>query len=162
MKNLMKKIEDALSAVSFAEAGEHEKAREIIKSHKTVLLAISDTMFDKNAFRYALNTSQRVNASLEILYMTEAGQERRGLKDFLEEVRKEGFKFSIVMGKGCVKKAILDYTDKRNDILFVVVGASLELNIGCEVHERSFTKEWKNLRCPLVVVSKNDMPPLTA
>lgn len=158
MKRLVKHIEEAMSAVAFAESGEHETAREILKGQKTVLLAISDTMFDKNAFKYALNTSQRVNASLEILYMTESGQERRGLKDFLAEVKKEGFKFSLVMGSGCVKKAILDYTDRRSDILFVVVGASLELNIGCEVHERSFSKEWKNLKCPLVVVSKNTMP----
>jgi len=158
MKRLMKKLEDAMSAVAFAEVGEHETAREILKDHKTVLLAISDGAFDRNALKYALNISERIKANLEILYVSDSERDRNGLNNFLLEVKKVGFRFSLVMKKGCVKKAILDYTDKRNEILFVVVGAALELNIGCEVSEKVFSKAWKKLKCPLVVVSKNEMP----
>jgi len=158
MKKLMKKIEDAMSAVAFAEAGEHETAREILKGQKTVLLAISDRMFDRNALKYALNVSRRIDASLEILYVTPFEKERTGLKKFLAEVEKEGFKFSLVMKKGCMKRAILDYTDKRCEILFVIVGSAPELDIECETGEKMLSMAWKKLKCPLVVVSKNEMP----
>lgn len=158
MKKLMNKIEDTMSAVAFAEAGEHEVAREMLKGQKTVLLAISDRAFDSNALTYALNISERIKANLEILYVSDSDRDRQGLNNFLSEVKKVGFRFSLVMKKGCVKKAILEYTDKRSEILFVVVGAALELNIGCEVSEKVFSKAWKKLKCPLVVVSKNEAP----
>jgi K+-sensing histidine kinase KdpD len=158
MKKLMKNIEDTMSAVAFAEAGEHEAAREMLKGQKTVLLAISDRAFDSNALTYALNISERIKANLEILYVSDSDRDRKGLNNFLSEVNKVGFRFSLVMKKGCVKKAIFEYTDKRSEILFVVVGAALELNIGCEVSEKVFSKAWKRLKCPLVVVSKNEAP----
>jgi len=158
MKKLAKQIEDAMSAVAFAESGEHKTAREILKRQKTVLLAISDRIFDRNAFTYALNVSKRVNAALEILYVTPFERERRGLKNFLSEVEKEGFRFSLVMKKGCFKRVILDYTDNRNEILFVIVGSALELDFECTEKEGFLSKAWKKLKCPLVVVSKNTMP----
>lgn len=158
MKKLVKQIEDTMSAVAFAESGEYETAREILKGKKAVLLAISDRFFDRNAFTYALNVSKRVNAVLEILYVTPFNRERRGLKSFLSEVKKEGFKFSLVMKKGCVKRAILDYTDKRNEILFVIVGSALELDFECTEKEGFLSKAWKKLKCPLVLVKKNQMP----
>ncbi|MBI5739577.1 MAG: universal stress protein [Nitrospirae bacterium] len=125
------------------------------KNHKTVLLAVSDGAFDRSALRYALSISERMRASLEILYVSASEKDRKGLKVFLSEVERVGFRFSLVMKHGCVKKAILDYTDKRSEILFVIVGAERELNIGCDARENSFENAWKNMKCPLVVVSKN-------
>lgn len=154
----MREIDDTTSSITFAGTEEREKARDILKGHKTVLLAISDRMFNRHAFKYAMNISRRIEASLEILYITEPDRERRGFKDFLSEVEEIGFRFSLVMKNGCVKKAILDYTNRRSEILFVIIGAELELNIGCEVTEKVFSKGWKKLKCPLVVVSKNEAP----
>lgn len=158
MKKFIRKIEDAMSAVAFAEAGEHEKAREILKGQKTVLLAISDRLFDRDALKYALNVSQRINAHLEILYVTPFEKERTGLKNFLLEVKKEGFRFSLVMKKGCMKKAILDYTEKRSEILFVIVGSKLELDIECKKDDGTLSDAWEKLKCPLVLVSRAAMP----
>lgn len=123
-----------------------------------MLLAISDRMFDRNTLKYALNVSERTDANLEILYVTPFEKERSGLKSFLSEVEKEGFRFSLVMKTGCMKQAILDYTDKRNEILFVIVGSKLELDIECKTSEKSLSDAWKRLKCPLVVVSKGEMP----
>ncbi|MDO9289053.1 MAG: hypothetical protein Q7T83_09700 [Thermodesulfovibrionales bacterium] len=151
-------FEKLMSAITFAEEGEHEKAKEILKGRKTVLLALSDKMFDRNAFKYALNVSKRIEASLEIIYVTEHEKENR-LKDFMSEVEKVGFTFSLVVKKGCMKKAILGYTAKRNDIQFVVVGSETELEIGCE-DEKALPDLWKGLKCPLVIVSKGEAPPI--
>src|SRR4030065_1601754 len=158
MKKFIRKIEDAMSAVAFAEAGEHEKAREILKGQKTVLLAISDRLFDRDAFKYALNVSQRIEAHLEILYVIPFEKERARLKNFLSEVEKEGFRFSLVMKKGCMKKAILDYTEKRSEILFVIVGSALELDIECRGTEKTLSDAWEKLKCPLRVVSRAATP----
>jgi len=158
MKWFDKKFEDAMAAAAFAEAGEHEKAREILKSRKTVLLAISDRMFNRDVLKYALNISERIDASLEILYVTESEKEKIGLKDFISEVKKEGFRFSLVMKKGCVKRAILDYTEQRRDVVFVVIGSTPELYIECKTDENALSDVWKRLKCPLVVVSKNEVP----
>lgn len=154
----MKKIEDIMSAITFAEAGEHEKAKEFLRSRKTVLLAISDTLFDKNALKYAMNITKRIGGNLEILYVTEDENEKAGLKDFISQVKEVGFNFSIVVKMGCMKKAILDYTDKRNEIQFVIVGSTPELDAGCRTGERTFSDAWKKMKCPLVLVSRNEVP----
>lgn len=154
----MNKFEDIMLAIAFAEEGEHEKAKEFLKSKRTVLLAISDRMFDRNALKYALNISKRIEASLEILYVTNSEKEKKGLKDFLSEVKEVGFRFSLVMKNGCVKKAILDYTEKRREVLFVIVGSTPELEMECTMGEKILTEAWKKLKCPLVVVSKGEMP----
>ena len=44
MKELMKKFEDAMTAATFAEAGETETAREILKEEKRVLLGLREVL----------------------------------------------------------------------------------------------------------------------
>jgi K+-sensing histidine kinase KdpD len=157
-KGLMTDFEDIMSAITFSEAGEHETAKAFLKQKKTVLLAISDRMFDRNALRYALGISERIDAHLEILYVTASPKERISVQEFLSEVERVGFRFSLVMKTGCVKKAILEYTEKRREIQFVVIGSEPELDNECKTSARPLSDLWKKMKCPLVVVSKNQMP----
>ncbi len=151
-------FENMMSAITFAESGEHETAREFLKGGKTVLLALSDRMFDKHALKYAMSISERVGASLEILYVKEIEKRNEGLKGFVSEVKKVGFSFSVVVKSGCMKRAILDYTEKRKEIVFVVIGSTPELDVGCGAAEKELPDVWKKLKCPLVVVSKAQEP----
>ncbi len=158
MKSLRKELEDIFASVAFAEAGEHETAKEILKGKKTILLAVSDMVFDKSVLKYALNISKRIEAGMDILYLTKSEAKNKDLKEFVSEIEKEGIRCSVVTRDGCMKKAILDYTEKRREILFVIVGSTPELDIECKTGEKALSDAWKKMKCPLVVVSKGEMP----
>jgi K+-sensing histidine kinase KdpD len=157
----MTDFDDIMSAITFSESGEHDSAKAFLKQKKTVLLAISDRMFDRNALRYALGISERIGAHLEILYVTASPKERVSVQEFLSEVEHVGFRFSLVMKTGCVKQAILEYTEKRREIQFVVIGSEPELYNECKSAGRPISEIWKRMKCPLVVVTKNQMPSVT-
>ena len=156
----MNRFDDLMSAVSFAEAGEHEKAREFLKGRDTVLLAVSERVVDRHVLKYALNLSKRIEAGIDILYLTNSDATNPLLEAFMFEARKKGIDCSLVKKEGCMKKAILDYTGKKKEILFVIVGSTPELDIECKTGEKSLSEAWKRLKCPLVVVSKSGMPEL--
>jgi hypothetical protein len=156
----MDRFDDLMSAISFAEAGEHEKARELLKGRDTVLLAVSERVIDRNVLKYALNLSKRIEAGIDILYLTKSGEKNPLLEAFMSEAREKGIDCSLVKKEGCIKKAILDYTEKKKEVLFVIVGSTPELDIECKTGEKSLSEAWKRLKCPLVVVSKGGMPEL--
>jgi len=154
------RFDDLMSAISFAEAGEHEKAKELLKSRDTVLLAVSERMVDGHVMKYALTLSKRIEAGIDILYLTKSDATNPLLEAFMSEARKKDIDCSLVRKEGCMKKAILDYTGKKKEILFVIVGSTPEMDIECKTGEKSLSEAWKRLKCPLVVVSKSGMPEL--
>ena len=154
------RFDDLMSAISFAESGEHEKAREFLRGRNTILLAVSDHFLDDNVLKYALNMCRRIGACIHILYLTKSGSRDAALKDFMSAAGRDGISCRLITTEGCMKKAILGYTSKRREISFVVVGSTPELDIECTSGEKTLTDAWKKLKCPLVVVTKGDMPSL--
>lgn len=154
----MKKFEDLMTAITFAQAGEHETAREMLKGKNTILLAVSEEKIDRNVFKYAINMSKRIKAAIDIIYLKISETKNTVLHEFLSEASKEGIRCNLITEEGCMKKAILDYAEKKKDVLFVIVGSTPELDIECKGGGKSLSDAWKNLKCPLVVVSKGEMP----
>jgi hypothetical protein len=152
MRKLNKKIEDWLSAVSFAEAGEFETAREILKENKRVLLALRSGQISSKTLKYAVNTCKRVGADLDILFISQTDYIDPVLKRFLEELQRNGINHCLMQKKGNMKQEILDYTDSHKEILFVVIESSDSLDADSRGKDKRLFEAWQNLKCPLVVV----------
>jgi hypothetical protein len=151
---MMGKIEDALAAVSFAEEGEFDAAKEIMKEERRVLLAVREGQIDIRTLKYALNTSKRVGADLDILYVSANEVIEPVMARFLSELQEKGTFYRLIRRGGCLKQAIIDYTNSNREIIFVVIESSDTLDVDCAGKDNRLAESWKNLKCPLVVVSE--------
>ena len=156
MSEFRKKIDDLLSAVTFAEAGEFEAARTIMSEGRKVLLALKEGQIDAKTLKYALNTAKRIGAHLDILYVTAAGRSAVNvdslLRHFESELMTEGIRYRMVQKTGCLKQQIIDYTNNEQEILFVVIESPNSLDLDCNKKDKTLSELWQKLKCPLVVV----------
>jgi hypothetical protein len=155
-KKMMKQIEDAMAAVSFAEEGQAEAAETLFKRERRVLLALKEGHMDAKTLKYALNASLRINAHLDVLFVAAEGRTPRTdplLEGFAQELQTAGVPYRVIQRAGCLKQEIIEYTNTEHDVLFVVVESPGSLDADCMKKEGVLTELWKNLRCPLVVVA---------
>ncbi|MEW6117949.1 MAG: universal stress protein [Nitrospirota bacterium] len=155
LKKTMRQIETALTAASFAEEGEFAAAREMLKEERRVLLAIKKGQMDRKTFRYAVNTCKRVGAHLDVLYVAPSEALDPVLEQCLSELKEEGINYRLLYKSGCLKQAIIDYTNAKKEILFAVTESSKNLEVDCRGKGKKLSDAWKNLRCPLVVVAES-------
>jgi hypothetical protein len=149
---LKKNLENLFAAATFAEEGEFETARQLGR-RRNVLLVLRGTESDRVSFKYALNMSKRVEAGLEVLYVSPEKEVRGILNSVEDEARKEGIDLKVSRKTGCLKQEVLDYTGKRRDIQLVVVESTDGLEDDCT--EKELLRAWnKHLDCPLVIVSE--------
>ena len=156
LKKIMKHVEDTMAAVSFAEEGQADTAAALFKRERRVLLALKAGRTDAKTLRYAMNASLRIHASLDILRVASPGaaqQDEPLLGSFTAELKTAGVPFQVIERSGCMKQEIIDYTDGKHDVLFVVVESPNSLDADCRQKDGVLTELWKNLKCPLVVVS---------
>jgi hypothetical protein len=155
-KRMMKQVEDAMAAVTFAEEGHAEAAVSVFKRESRVLLALKEGHRDSKTFRYALNAALRIGARLDILSVASPGEAREAdplPEGFKAELATAGVPYEVIGRSGCMKQEIIDHTNSRHDVLFVVVESPKSLDGDCKKKDGVLTELWKNLRCPLVVVS---------
>lgn len=156
LKKIMKKMEDVLAATSFAEEGEGDAARSILAEGRRVLLALKEGRIDVKTLKYAVNTSKRIGANLDILYVASAGRQG-GADDPLlgvlqSELSAEGIPYRLIRQTGCLKQAVIDYTNREKDILFAVVESPNSVDADCSNKDTRLSELWQQLKCPLVVV----------
>ncbi len=153
LKKTIKKFESAMMAASFAEEGEFDTAKGILKEERRVLLAVRKDQVDRKTLRYALNTCKRVGANLDILYISPAEALDPLLDQFLAELKGEGIDCRLMRRNGCMKQEIIDYTSIKKEILFAVTESSSNLDVDCKGRGKKLSEAWQNLKCPLVVVA---------
>ncbi len=156
LKKMMKKVEDVMAAASFAEEGESETARSLLHEGRRVLLALKEGRIDVKTLKYAANTSRRIGAQLDILYVAAAGGPE-GIDDPLmrnlqSELSAEGLQYRLIRRTGCLKEAVIDYTNREKEILFAVVESPNSLDADCNKKDTRLSELWQQLKCPLVVV----------
>lgn len=143
-----------MSAAAFAEAGEAETAKSLIWPERTVLLVLTPKSADARSAEYARGVCRRIGAGLEILLLAGGESQDRFLRDFKKQLDGDHVPWRIESTTGCLKKRILEHTDRRRDIHFVVVESSEDLDIECDGERGAVKKFFSRLRCPLVVVSE--------
>lgn len=152
---MKKKIEDLMAAVSFAEEGDFETAREFLKEERRVLLAARKGQMDRKTFRYAINTCKRIGAGLDILYISSSDVSDQALDECISSLTKEGISYRLIQRSGCLKQAIIDYTTSKKEILFAVTESTENLEVDCKGKGKGLSEAWRNLQCPLVVVAES-------
>ncbi len=159
LKKMMSKIERAMTAITFAESGEFDTAREIINRNRKVLLGITNA--DVKALCYAVNICNRVDADLDILFVygTDRVVPETDVLNFIKsELKSEDINYTITQKIGSLKQELIDYTINRREIIFVVVGSSSEIDVEFNKFENRLSSSWEELKCPLVVVTNSRMP----
>jgi hypothetical protein len=157
IKKIMKSVEHALTAASFAEDGEAEIAHSLLRESRRVLLGLKGGQIDPMTLKYALNAARRINAHLDILYISGAGGGRKGTSDpslaqFESELAAAGIPYRLIRRSGCLKQQIIDYTNSEKEILFAVIESPASLDDDCNKHDKVLGELWRQLKCPLVVV----------
>ena len=150
LKKLIKKFEDIMTAASFAEAGEFETARKVVKEGKRVLLALREGEVERKVLTYALNTCKRIGADMDVLYLSSGNSnENPMLKQFFSELEREGISYRLIRGSGRLREEIRNYTDSEISVRFVVVES---LAVDRWSREEELSEILKKMKCPLVVV----------
>ncbi len=156
-KKMVKMMEHAFAAASFAEEGEIDTADALMRESRRVLLALKAGQIDPKTLRYAVNTAKRVNARLDILYVTSSQAGRRKSSDpfvdsLASDLVEQGVSYRIVPRHGCLKQQIIDYTNSEKEILFAVIESPAVLDEDCTKRDKELSELWRQLKCPLVVV----------
>ena len=156
LTKMMKNIEDSLAAISFAEEGQAETARSLMKDGRRVLLALKEGQIDARTLKYALNTAKRIEAQLDILFVSATGEQTDELDPklmlFESELGREGIGHRLIQRTGCLKQQIIDYTTSEKNILFAVIESPKSLDLDCNRADKTLSELWRKLKCPLVVV----------
>jgi hypothetical protein len=152
------RAQQALEAAAFAEAGDRSGANSLLRENRRVLLALRGLEGDARTMSYALNTCRRVGAGLDVLFVADralADEDlRRALGPFLASLAEAGIPCRPTAAAGCIKEQIIRYTRAHPEVSFVVVESAGVLDGGCGTDdERRLARLWKQLTCPLVVVS---------
>ncbi|MEM3988569.1 MAG: hypothetical protein QXZ22_08260 [Sulfolobales archaeon] len=92
IKDFMNKCDNYMVAISFAEAGEFDTARQIINKKFKISVICSGSKEDNYAIKYAVSLAKRVNGILKI-FINEAISKNL-IKQFEEEVSYEILNFS--------------------------------------------------------------------
>jgi hypothetical protein len=156
LNKIMKNVEDVLAAVTFAEEGQVATARSIMREGRRVLLALKEGRIDDKTLLYAMNTSKRIGADLDILHVTAPGENAHTIdpliSQFVSELEAEGIGYRMIPRTGCLKQQIIDYTNSEKEILFAVIESPKSLDMDCNKRDKTLSDLWQQLKCPLVVV----------
>ena len=162
MGNLYKKIEEAMLAATFAEAGEFDYAREILlsrkSSHKKVLLSTDCPVITGKVLEHALNLCKRMGGSLEVYQLIRFNGEETSPRDYFElgsrrlqtlqaKLNRLGVAYRYAMRETSLEDELREVALHRRDIQAVIIPKCHE---GGDNWERFKETVSHLFRCPVV------------
>ncbi len=164
LTKLFKKLEESMTAATFAEAGEFEIASQFIKTNKNarkrVLLGTDKPEIETRTISYAMHLCQRLGGGLEIFHMlhlpeNETGlilnQEKEPLASLNTALQEKGVIYQPVSGPGCLADEVLRHASPRRDILCVVFDALEPDGARCRKAKENMIAKFQALHCPVVM-----------
>lgn len=182
MKSLIEDLKKALDALAYADLGELKPqddkeqllhtlppatalqqsaaSRQSQRNTRRVVLALGESL-RPGAMKYAVNTCQRMKASLDVLCVSSQHAAEQALKPHLAMLRDAQVACRIVVERGPLAAAVARHTQSQAGTLLVVAGAEDEKQLKSPRSDRSPFSSWK-LEFPLVVVMDNAANATTA
>lgn len=162
MANIFKKIEEAMVAATFAEAGEQEYAKTLVsgaaKSRHKVLLSTDCPIVTGKVLDHALNLCRRLGAALEVYQiippslfqepaqeLIEAGTKR--LQSLQERLSRHGILYEYAIKEATLEEELKNLAVKRRDIQAVII-PTCEGGPGIVDHFRTAVSEM--FTCPVI------------
>jgi hypothetical protein len=164
LTKLFKKIEESMTAATFAEAGEFETARQFLKTNKNarkrVLLGTDKPEIETRTISYALHLCQRLGGGLEIFHMLRLpedemspglSREKKPLASLNNALQEKGVVYQPVNGPGCLADEVLRHAGTRRDILCVVFDVLETEGTSCRKAKENMIARLQALHCPVVM-----------
>ena len=152
LKKMMKKVEDVLAAASFAEEGERRRPSPCSGKAEgcSGAQAGKDRCQDREVCgQFVEEDRRRPRRPLCYRCRRRVRSAAAGLET---ELAAEGIRYRLIRKSGCLKQAVIDYTNREKEILFAVVESPGSLDEDCSRKDTMLAELWQKLKCPLVVV----------
>lgn len=137
-RGLLEKLRSHMSAIAYAEAGDHTTAWEFLEppvQKTTVLLVIKGTDMPRYTLTHALNLCRRTESRLDILQIVHDSPDdpnhervRRALSKvagniltLLNEINDEKIPVKVTMKRGDADQKLINYTRRHNEVKMVIL-----------------------------------------
>jgi len=163
-KNIRDRFEEIMGSITYAEAGDFDRATRIISKdgfqppRKTVLLGIERNKISRNAILHALGLCKRLDAKLELLIITSITKllenNKARVNSVLTVLEREKINVKLEHRSGSYEKEMLKYIKEMRNIHSVVVCSQADSH-GLPPKKnvlKDLRKHCKKLGCPIEVV----------
>ncbi|MEO5346669.1 MAG: hypothetical protein H7834_09870 [Magnetococcus sp. YQC-9] len=144
-------LEQLLTATTFAEAGEFDTAREMLRAEREILLVVSHDPPQAGILATARSMMERLDAGVAILLAAPTAVPSADLHHFLNEIRSRGRSARVIHQPGISWRSVLTHAREVSGIVCILI-ESLEkwgLPNGSERRRPPFWS--RGLPCPVVV-----------
>lgn len=170
IQDYLRKLEQTMAAAAFAEAGEHESARQFLNdfknARKKVLLGTDHLEPDLKIVNYALTLCRRMGAGLEIFHVvpsTFCGKKDGGevslagdpaFASFNRKMADLGVVYQPVCSDRGLVREILDHVAAHRQVMCVVVSPAHAAETSQSKRDGRTIGEWfQELSCPVLFYS---------
>jgi len=157
MERIRRSMERLFSAVTFAEHGDHDTARAMMRGDRRIVLAVTPEHPSPLALSYAVNAAQRNDARLDIVVLASTGRANARHEAVLsdedrETISRASVPFRMIPGSGTVRETLMQHARREKNILFFVADPAVLAAAGGSAFPARADRLAEDLGRPLVQV----------